>query len=93
MAEAIEKDFMQEDVDVVKGLQKKYGTTTAQIGQIEVELHLLNERLEQLKKIRQDLFDRYEELRKEEEELIKTLNEKYGDGVLDLQSGKFIAES
>ncbi len=93
MAEVIEKEFDQGDIDVVKELQKKYGTTTAQIGQIEVELHLLTERLDQLKKIREDLFSKYSDLRTEEEQLVKDLNEKYGDGVLDLQSGKFIAQS
>jgi uncharacterized coiled-coil DUF342 family protein len=93
MAEVTEKEFAQDDIDVVKDLQKKYGTTTAQIGQIEVELHLLNERLDQLKKIREDLFSKYSDLRTEEEQLVKDLNEKYGDGVLDLQSGKFIAQS
>lgn len=93
MAEVIEKDFAQDDIGVVKELQKKYGTTTAQIGQIEVELHLLTERLDQLKKIREELFSKYSDLRTEEEQLVKDLNEKYGDGVLDLQSGKFIAQS
>lgn len=84
------KDFQEDDIAVVKTLQGNYALTTAQIGQIEIELHLLNKRLEQVKQIRQDLFDRYSSLQEEETNLVKNLNEKYGDGVLDLDSGKFI---
>ena len=43
-----EKDFEQEDIDTVKSLQSGYARTTAQIGQVEIELHLLNKRLEQM---------------------------------------------
>jgi chromosome segregation ATPase len=85
-----EKDFSQEDIDSVKTLQSKYAATTAQIGQAEIELHLLNKRLEQLNEFRNDLFERYSGLQDEEKSLVEQLNEKYGDGVLDLDSGKFI---
>lgn len=85
-----EQDFEQEDIDTVKGLQSSYARTTAQIGQVEIELHLLNKRLEQMKELRERLFTDYSNLQTDESELVKKLNEKYGDGVLDLDSGKFI---
>jgi hypothetical protein len=40
--------------------------------------------------MRVNLFSTYDELQKQEKELVASLNEKYGDGVLDLDSGKFI---
>jgi len=43
-----------------------------------------------MKDLRERLFAEYSTLQTEETELVKTLNEKYGDGVLDLDSGKFI---
>ncbi len=85
-----EKNFEQEDIDTVKNLQSGYARTTAQIGQVEIELHLLNKRLEQMKDLRERLFNEYSSLQTEESELVTKLNEKYGDGVLDLDSGKFI---
>jgi hypothetical protein len=85
-----EKEFHQEDIDAVKSLQSKYARTTAQIGQVEIELYLLNKRLEQTKELREKLFSDYANLQNDESELVKTLNEKYGDGVLDIDSGKFI---
>jgi chromosome segregation ATPase len=85
-----EKEFDQTDIDTVKSLQSGYARTTAQIGQVEIELHLLNKRLEQMKELREKLFTDYANLQTDESELVRNLNEKYGDGVLDLDSGKFI---
>jgi len=90
MSEQTEKEFEQQDVESVKDLQSRYATTTAQIGQLEVELHLLTKRLDDLKNLREELFNTYEVLQSEEKELVNNLNEKYGDGVLDLDSGRFI---
>jgi len=86
----VEKDFEQEDIGTVKGLQTSYARVTAQIGQVEIELHLLNKRLNQMQELREKLFTEYNTLQTQESDLVKTLNEKYGDGVLDLDSGKFI---
>jgi len=89
--EKISKEFNDSDIERVKDLQSAYAITTAQIGQIEIELHLLNKRLDQVKQIREDLFTKYSNLQTEETDLVKSLNEEYGDGVLDLDSGKFIS--
>ena len=43
-----------------------------------------------MEEIRINLFENYDLLQKKEEELVEKLNEKYGDGVLDLDSGRFI---
>ena len=67
-----------------------YAATTARIGQVEIELYLLNDRLKNMQELRTKLFGEYESLQKQEKELVASLNDKYGDGVLDLDSGKFI---
>lgn len=90
MAENTEKEFQAEDIQSVKDLQSQYATNTAQIGQVEVELHLLKRRLTQIEELRTSLFTTYDELQKQEKELVESLNQKYGDGVLDLDSGRFI---
>ena len=91
MSEEVGKEFEQSDIESVKELQSSYAATTAQIGQVEVELHLLKKRLEEVEGIRLELFKNYEELQTKERELVQNLNEKYGDGVLDLDSGRFIS--
>lgn len=90
MSEEIGKEFEATDIESVKSLQSRYATNTAQIGQVEVELHLLNRRLLQIQELRTSLFTTHDELQKEEKELVEKLNVKYGDGVLDLDSGRFI---
>jgi chromosome segregation ATPase len=90
MSEQVGKEFEAEDIEAVKELQSQYATNTAQLGQVEVELYTLNKRLKQMEEIRINLFENYDLLQKKEEELVEKLNEKYGDGVLDLDSGRFI---
>ena len=90
MSEQVGKEFEAEDIEAVKELQSQYATNTAQLGQVEVELYTLNKRLKQMEEIRINLFENYDLLQKKEEELVQNLNEKYGDGVLDLDSGRFI---
>ncbi len=83
----------QSDIELVKALQNEYASTTAQIGQVEVELHLIQKRLVQVTEARTGLFATYESLEGRERELVETLSKKYGDGVLDLDLGKFIPAS
>jgi hypothetical protein len=85
-----EKSVSNEDIERVKELRTKYATTTAQIGQIEIELHISKNRVTELEKLRGSLLDGYIKLQTEEQDLVKELNEKYGDGLLDLEQNKFV---
>lgn len=90
MADNVEKEVSTDDIEKVKQLRTKYAQTTAQIGQVEIELFVLNKQLKELTEIREGLFKSYTELQTEEQDLVKELNDKYGDGVLDLESNKFV---
>jgi hypothetical protein len=85
-----EKKVSNDDIERVKGLRTKYATTTAQIGQVEIELHISKKRVTELEKFRESLLDNYVKLQTEEQNLVKELNEKYGDGILDLEANKFV---
>lgn len=90
MADNVEKEVSTDDIEKVKQLRTKYAQTTAQIGQVEIELYVLNKQLKELTEIREGLFTTYTDLQTEEQGLVKELNDKYGDGVLDLESNKFV---
>lgn len=90
MADNVEKEVSTDDIEMVKQLRTKYAQTTAQIGQVEIELFVLNKQLTELTEIREGLFKSYTELQTEEQNLVKELNDRYGDGVLDLESNKFV---
>lgn len=93
MSEQIEQSFTPEELEAVKQIQIGYANNTAQIGQVEVELHLLRKRLNEIEQLRTQLFETYESLHEQERNLVDILNKKYGDGVVDLDSGKFIPTS
>ena len=86
----MEKKVSSDDINRVKDLRTKYAATTAQIGQVEIELHVMKKRLEDIQRIREELLETYTQLQTEEQTLVKELNEKYGDGILDLESNKFV---
>lgn len=86
----VSNEVSSDDIEKVKMLRTKYATATAQIGQVEVELHILKKRLESVSTLRENLLQTYMDLQVEEEDLVKELNNKYGDGVLDLEQNKFV---
>lgn len=86
----LSNEVSQEDIEKVKLLRTKYATVTAQIGQVEIELHITKKRIEDVSTLREKLLQTYIDLQKEEEDLVKELNNKYGDGVLDLEENKFV---
>ena len=88
--ENLGKQVSEDDIERVKGLRSKYATTTAQIGQLEIELHISKKRVTDLEKLRESLLDNYVKLQTDEQNLVKELNEKYGDGLLDLEANRFV---
>lgn len=95
MAEELEKnvstnEVSAEDIEKVKELRRKYATATAQVGQVEIELHIVKKRVEDLTFIREKMLESYIALQTEEQTLVKELNDKYGDGILDLEANKFV---
>jgi hypothetical protein len=49
----------------------------------------MTSQLEQLKQVREEKLAEFEELRKQETELLETLKEKYGEGEINIVDGTF----
>jgi hypothetical protein len=49
----------------------------------------MTSQLNQLKQVREEKLAEFEELRKQETELLETLKEKYGEGEINIQEGTF----
>lgn len=84
MAETIK--FTDEEMGSINQLRQEIGQTFAQIGQ----LHL--EKKRQIEEIDSQLLQQegaYRQLVEQESSLFKSLNEKYGDGNFDPQTGIF----
>ena len=70
--EVMGKQVSSDDVNRVKTLRTKYAATTAQIGQVEIELHVMKKRLEDVQRIREELMTC---LKHDTLKTLKTLNE------------------
>ena len=61
-----------------------------EFGQIELEILLTNQRLDSLQDAKEKLQEEYVAMQNQEKDLVDKLNEKYGAGQVDLESGEFI---
>ena len=84
------KKFTQEELDKNVKLREANTQKISEFGQIELEILLTNQRIEALKNAKTKLQDEYVGLQDQEKELVKELNNKYGAGTVDLESGEFI---
>lgn len=81
--------FDAEDMEQIKKIQNEYIRITAELGQLEIEKIITEKRLESVMNMKHELWNKYEEVRSSEQTMIQSFNTKYGDGVLDLESGTF----
>jgi hypothetical protein len=80
MAEATK--FTEDELKSINELQVKYNQITMAMGQLTISKHNLELREEALKSTLEDT-------RNSEQDLAKSLNKKYGQGTLDIESGEF----
>jgi uncharacterized coiled-coil DUF342 family protein len=82
----------QEEQDFIKKLQEKYSELTVKIGQVNMEMHDLENTLNELKELRTDLLNQYVEAKQSERSFIDKLSDTYGNGSLNLETGEFMPE-
>lgn len=87
MAEDIK--FTEDEMTSLKQLQEDYTTKQEQLGQISVQRILLNQQIDSLEQRQEQLEKEYVEVQQREQGLVKTLNDKYGQGQLDPNTGVF----
>ena len=81
--------FSEEELKELGDLQQSYQDKQAQLGQIAVQKIILNQQIEAIDNRQAELEGEYEEVQQKEREIVEKLNEKYGPGQLDPQSGVF----
>jgi len=87
MAEPIK--FTEEEMNDIKEVQKEYQQKTAMFGQLSFQKFQLERQVETAKTAELTLKKEIIDLEKQERTLVKELNEKYGAGTLDPQTGEF----
>ena len=81
--------FSDEELESLRNLQDGYNEKQAQFGQLKVQKILLQQQVDSLEEAESKFEEEYTELQQKEQDLVRTLNEKYGPGNLDPQSGVF----
>ena len=81
--------FSDEELKDLGDLQQSYQDKQGQLGQIAVQKIILNQQVEAIENRQAELEGEYEEVQQTERDLVQKLNEKYGPGQLDPESGVF----
>jgi len=84
MAEAIK--FTEEEIQSINQLRQEVGVTFTQLGQLSIQKA---KTIQQIEVQESQLIAQHQSLVEKEQELFKGLNEKYGDGNFDPQTGEF----
>jgi len=85
--------FTQEELEQIKQLRDNTNRIIYQLGEIDLELHLMQQRTTELQQLRTELQTEYQNQSNNERTLVDELNKKYGAGQVDIESGIFIPNS
>ena len=87
MAEPIK--FSEEEMGKIQEVQKEYQQKTAVFGQLSFQKFQIERQLETASNAEVALKKEIIDLEQQERALVKELNDKYGAGTLDSQTGEF----
>lgn len=79
--------FTEEEVGQINQLRQEVANVFTQLGQVSLER---KRRIQELDGIENQLIQKHQELQQQEQDLFKGLNEKYGDGNYDPNTGEFV---
>ena len=89
VVESSEVKFTDDELKSLQDLQTNYQEKQAALGQLSVQRILVNQQMEVLAIRQEELETEYTAVQQEERDLVQGLNEKYGPGQLDPQTGIF----
>ena len=89
VVESSEVKFTEDELKSLQDLQTNYQEKQAAFGQLSVQRILVNQQMEALEMRQDELETEYITVQQEERDIVQKLNEKYGPGQLDPQTGVF----
>lgn len=81
--------FTEHEMQSIAKLQNEYQQSIFALGQIDLEKTDLEQQLSQLKEQRDKVYENWKNLQNQENDLLNSLSQKYGDGSLNLKDGTF----
>ena len=87
---AEEKKFSEEELKSIQDVADKYSALQTELGNLGVQKILVDERIQAIQKREEEIRDEWKKNQITEQDLVKTLSDKYGEGTLDPKTGNFI---
>ncbi len=84
-----EVKFTDDELKKIQDVQTSYQQKTALFGQLSLQKFQVSRQLDSLDQAEENLRNEIIQLETDERELVKELNQKYGAGTLDPQTGTF----
>jgi len=84
--------FTAEELNNITEMRDENSRIISDLGQVEIQLFLINEQVAELGQLKTTLQSQFKDLQAKEAELVNNLNEKYGIGTVDINTGEFIPE-
>tara|TARA_R100000008_G_C3502929_1_gene124658 strand:+ start:273 stop:581 length:309 start_codon:yes stop_codon:yes gene_type:complete len=88
-----EVKFTEEEMKQISELQESYVNSQNALGQISVNRIRLEQQMNDLKSAEDSIKDRFVETQTKEKDFVQSINKKYGDGNLNLETGVFTPKS
>ena len=88
MAEEVK--FTKEEMDRIQGIQKDYIGVQGELGQLSISRLRLETQMNSLDNREDELKNKFGSLQESERNFISEINSKYGECVLDPETGTFI---
>ena len=88
-AETAEMKFTEEELQSLQNLQNGYQEKQALLGQLAVQRILLDQQSDALEIRTTEVEEEYAGVQQQERDLVEQLNEKYGPGSLNPETGVF----
>ena len=82
------KKLTQEELEKIKELQSKFQNSMTELGAMEYDFNELHKAIKQLSEKKEELISYISVLREKEMEFSKELSEKYGQGIIDINTGE-----
>jgi hypothetical protein len=81
--------FTDEEMKLFAELQSKYQQNVVKFGQLQIKKYMIDDEVVKIREDEQKLKEEYSEIQKLEDDLLKQITEKYGEGSLNPKTGIF----
>jgi len=89
MTEQTAITLTESELNALRELREKYALSTTQFGQLKIEKRLISKELERLDRLEEEFESQYDAIIETEVALVKQIEDTYGQGNVELETGIF----